>query len=51
MEKPGSAIMTVPLGIQLTIAVLAARNCCGRRVATACSTASPLSKPCEAIDF
>ena len=44
MEKPGSAIMTVPLGIQLTIAVLAARNCCGQRVATACSTASPLSK-------
>ncbi len=51
MEKPGSAIMTVPLGIPLTIAVLAARNCYGRRVATACSTASSLSKPCEAIDF
>ena len=44
MEKPGSAIMTVPLGIQRTIAVLAARNCYGRRVATACSTASSLSK-------
>ena len=51
MEKPGSAIMTVPLGIPLTIAVLAARNCYGRRVATACSTASSLSKPWEAIDF
>ncbi len=51
MEKPGSDIMTVPLGIQLTIAVLAARNCYGRRVATACSTASSLSKPCDAIDF
>ena len=51
MEKPGSAIMTVPLGIPLTIAVLVARTCYGRRVATACSTASSLSKPCETIDF
>ena len=44
MEKPGSAIMTVQLGIQLTIVVVAARNSCGIRVATACCTASPLSK-------
>ena len=26
MEKPGSAIMTVPLGIQLTIAVLGSQE-------------------------
>ena len=44
MEKLGSAIMTAQLGIQLTIVVVAARNSCGIRVATACCTASPLSK-------
>ena len=44
MEKPGSAIMIVQLGIQLTIVVVAARNSFGVRVATACFTASPLSK-------
>ena len=44
MEKPGSAIMTAQLGIQLTIVVVAARNSCGLRVATVCCTASPLSK-------
>ena len=44
MEKPGSAIMTVQLGIQLTIVVVAARNSCGIPVATASCTASPLSK-------
>ena len=44
MEKPGSAIMTAQLGIQLTIVVVAARNSCGIRVATACCPASPLSK-------
>ena len=51
MEKPGSAIMTAQLGIQLTIVVVAARNSCGLRAATACCTASPLSKTYEAIDF